>query len=465
MTNRALWGLILGFMALHLLLAGLLPLVEDEAYYQLWASNPAAGYYDHPPMIAWWIAAGQMLFGQTALGVRFVPVLAGALVTLLIYRIAFLFSEDGRIAFRAALWGKVMIPFSVLAFAATPDAPSILFWTAAIWALAEVKTGRSANWWLLVGLFAGLGVLSKFTNLFFGLSLVIWLLASREGRGWLKTWQVWAGALIGIGVLLPFLWWNMQNGWIGLERQFGRLGVDEGFSLSMFAGFWAALVVLVTPLLFWQVGRSLLSGRVPGVLIWLTAPVFLYMAYYATQATAGAQWLLPAYPALAVIAALGSGQGRVLAWIAPSGLGLSVLTLVIGLWPWKVLVPGHNPFTQGRGWPPVVAEIREQAKATGAVWIATEAYGLDAQLNHYLGQELPVWSVRFPERYLFRGDFPAALCDAPGLFVSRQKSEGSRPELFATYEPLPTITRRSAGTQLMTYEVARVTGVATNICP
>ena len=30
-------------------------LVPDEAYYWLWSRVPSAGYYDHPPMIAWWI--------------------------------------------------------------------------------------------------------------------------------------------------------------------------------------------------------------------------------------------------------------------------------------------------------------------------------------------------------------------------------------------------------------------------
>ena len=33
------------------------PLTEDEAYYRLWSARLQMGYFDHPPMIAWWIAA------------------------------------------------------------------------------------------------------------------------------------------------------------------------------------------------------------------------------------------------------------------------------------------------------------------------------------------------------------------------------------------------------------------------
>ena len=38
-------------------MAGLLPLSADEAYYWLWSLHPAWGYFDHPPMIAWLIRA------------------------------------------------------------------------------------------------------------------------------------------------------------------------------------------------------------------------------------------------------------------------------------------------------------------------------------------------------------------------------------------------------------------------
>ena len=51
---------LLGVGALILLrgvMAGLLPLSADEAYYWLWSKHLAAGYFDHPPMIAWLIHA------------------------------------------------------------------------------------------------------------------------------------------------------------------------------------------------------------------------------------------------------------------------------------------------------------------------------------------------------------------------------------------------------------------------
>jgi 4-amino-4-deoxy-L-arabinose transferase-like glycosyltransferase len=310
LNSKALWVLILGFAVFHVALAALIPLVEDETYYQLWASAPSAGYYDHPPMVAWGIAAGQTIFGDTLLGVRAASVLASALVSVMVYRIAWLYSRNPETAFRATLWGAAMLPFSILAFAATPDAGSVLFWTAAVWALSEVLNGNSKNWWLAVGLFAGLGVLAKFTNLFFGLALVIWLLATREGRSWLATWQVWVGALIGVVVLVPLALWNMANGFVGLERQFGRIGEDTGFAINGVMEFWLAFVFLVTPLVFWLVARSLRMGYVPNVLIWLSAPLVIFLTFQATKTFAGGQWLVPIFPTLAVMAALAPSKGK-----------------------------------------------------------------------------------------------------------------------------------------------------------
>lgn len=63
-------------LVLRLVLAATANLAEDEAYYWLWSTHLAAGYYDHPPMIAYWIRAGTAVFGQTAFGVRFAALLS-----------------------------------------------------------------------------------------------------------------------------------------------------------------------------------------------------------------------------------------------------------------------------------------------------------------------------------------------------------------------------------------------------
>jgi 4-amino-4-deoxy-L-arabinose transferase-like glycosyltransferase len=52
-------GFLLFFFFLRLWLAGFGGIHPDEAYYWTWAQDLSLGYYDHPPMVAWLIAAGQ----------------------------------------------------------------------------------------------------------------------------------------------------------------------------------------------------------------------------------------------------------------------------------------------------------------------------------------------------------------------------------------------------------------------
>src|SRR5262245_63835401 len=67
--------LIVVLILLRAGMAGFAPLAFDEAYYWLWSKHLAAGYLDHPPMIAWIIRASILIFGDTAFGIRFVPFL------------------------------------------------------------------------------------------------------------------------------------------------------------------------------------------------------------------------------------------------------------------------------------------------------------------------------------------------------------------------------------------------------
>ena len=83
--TTGLLALLAALAALRLLAAAAIPLTEDEAYYRLWATAPRLGYYDHPPMIAWWIWAGIRIAGDSALGVRLLPAASSLVSTLLVF--------------------------------------------------------------------------------------------------------------------------------------------------------------------------------------------------------------------------------------------------------------------------------------------------------------------------------------------------------------------------------------------
>lgn len=445
-------GLIaFGFLELHFVLAATIPLIEDEAYYLLWTEKLSWGYYDHPPMIAWWIATGKALLGATPLGVRLLPVLTSVLLTLLTYRITSIATRDQSSALFAAFWVNCMTLVTMLSFAATPDAPSLLFWTISFWGLVELSNSKNPNWWFVVGIFAGLGVQTKFTNLFFGLALVIWLLGSKEGRSWLFRWHVWGAGILALIIMSPLIFWNYNHDWIGLERQFGRLDVEKTFQPLNILEMVLTQLLLISPIVcVLALTRLRTTVQKFPLVVWIAAPIVLYMVYHATHSKIAPNWLLPIYPMIAVMAAFSETKIWLKLMAGTVGLALTALVLILAGLPGKPIIPGHNPFNQAKGWDDFSKEVIEVADKHDVEWIATLEYGLTGHLAYHLAPNLPVWQINEPERYIFRGFIPEELCNSSTLFLLREGRDQTVP--FENIESIGTLSRNSEGIALITYD-------------
>ncbi|MEO8894413.1 MAG: glycosyltransferase family 39 protein, partial [Rhizomicrobium sp.] len=216
----------LAIAALIVLRAGMaawLPLSADEAYYWLWSRHLAAGYYDHPPLIAFLIRGGTLLFGDNEFGVRFCGVLLSIAASWFVWRAAQAILRDDAKAALAALLFNLTLMTGVEMLAVTPDTPSIVATAAFLFCLAKIQETRDGRWWLWAGVAAGLGLLSKYSGLFAGAGALVWLLTSPRERAWLKTPWPWAGGMLALLIFLPNLWWQSQHDWMTFAFQFGRV--------------------------------------------------------------------------------------------------------------------------------------------------------------------------------------------------------------------------------------------------
>ena len=152
-------GLLLAVTFVRFFYASVLALSADEAYYWQWSRHLAWGYFDHPPMIAYVIAAGTRIAGINPLGVRLLSVIMAGGTAWMLYRMA-LGLKGAREAGLWALALSIFTPlFSAGAFLSTPDVPFVFFWTAAIWRIQRaVYRSRLRDWsgaGLLMGLVGG----------------------------------------------------------------------------------------------------------------------------------------------------------------------------------------------------------------------------------------------------------------------------------------------------------------------
>lgn len=464
-----LWGLV-ALTLFRLLAAGLTPLTEDEAYYRLWAMRPQLGYYDHPPMIAWWIALGRLIAGDDALGVRLLPVLGASLTTLLLWDSARLAGASERVAARAAVWLNATILIGFGAILAVPDAPSTLFWAATLWCLLKAKGSGKAGWWLAAGLTAGLATISKYSALFLAPGVLLWLAATPEGRAELKRPWPWLTAVIAAGVFGLNAAWNAQHHWESFAKQFGR-AVPGPLTAKYLGELIVGQFILLNPLIALFAWRPFDLRRLKawpaelGLFLATATPFLVYLVLHSLHARVQAHWPAPIYPALALLAAAAAETaqpGSVWAGLrraaAPVGIGLTVLALAYtssGLH----LMGKKDPALQLLGWPAFARTVEADRVQAGAAWVGTLSYGTAGQLAARGEIHAPVLQLDERERYVF---LPATGADLnrPGLVVDLARREGDRAlaACFASVQPMGVVQRGPKAAKGTLYAVWRVQG-------
>ncbi|MDB5583279.1 MAG: hypothetical protein JWR80_8455, partial [Bradyrhizobium sp.] len=196
--NTALTVLFL--VVLRLVAAAWTPLTFDEAYYWMWSKHLAGGYYDHPPMVAFVIRAGTAILGDTELGVRLVSILLALPMSFAVFRTATILFGGMRVAANATILLNVTMMAAVGTLIVTPDAPLLVASSFVLFFLAKVlETGRGA-WWLAVGAAVGVALLSKYTALFFGPAILIWLALVPKLRRWLISPWPYVGGLVALAI-------------------------------------------------------------------------------------------------------------------------------------------------------------------------------------------------------------------------------------------------------------------------
>ena len=343
--NGPLALLALVYFVAHMLVAGNYGYFRDELYYLEGGRHLAFGYVDFEPVIAALAALMDALTHDNLVAIHVIPAVAGAC---LVFVTGLMARElgGGRVAQTlAALGSAVTLVFLATGSIFSMDILDALWWTLGAYILIRILRYHQPRLWLVFGLVAGVGLMTKLTILFFGLAVVVGLLLTPARRVFATRWP-WLAGLIALAIFSPYILWNAANGWPTWEFWHHYGGLSGGGPIGFLANQLFAfnpfnLGLIVAGLIFYFRGPQ---GKPYRALGW--AYVFLYVVF--TIINAKSYFLAPAYPMLyaggAVLMARGAARpGR--AWAKPALATYAATLILSGLLFAPLAMPVLSPPT------------------------------------------------------------------------------------------------------------------------
>lgn len=385
---------LLSTLAVKFVLAWLVPMSGDEAYFLVWAQHPDFGYYDHPPMVGWilWLL---LQAGNAEVLLRLPAILLSSLVGLGIYFLLRPFDQT-KATLIAILY--LVSPLNVLNVLVTTDTPLILFAFASAAALFRALQRNGTAWYALSGAFLGMAFLSKYFAVLLGLGYAAYfVLFGRDA-------QRMKGFLWLLLAALPFalvnLWWNYTHCWDNILFNLYNRNEDEPLSPGKVAIFLGTQIYLVTPPILYYLFRHRAEFRrkmrrdpfnLFACAFWVPMAAFLALSL---KKVIGLHWVLAFYPFLYLLLYLFLTREELLkslkfmAWFCAAHLAAVVVIAFMPMETWKQNVLYDGIVFMFRN-DDIVEQVRPYEKQ--GFLLAADGYTSAAVISYHYGKDFFVF--------------------------------------------------------------------------
>ncbi|WP_440871068.1 glycosyltransferase family 39 protein [Thermodesulfovibrio yellowstonii] len=409
--------IVISLFRIYFILHGPIDLSPDEAHYWEWSRRLDLSYYSKGPVIAYLIALSTWLFGATPFGVRIFAVLFSFLSSMFVYKTGKrLFNE--RVGFLSGILFQIIPLFSALGVIFTIDSPFILLWTVSMYVFL-LALERGGRYWVFLGLFIGVGLLTKYTMAFFYLSMILYLIKAKDDPSKLnqahrisvfKNLSLYLSVVISVVVFLPVIIWNFQHDWVTLKHTAGQAHIQDGLTISIryLLEFIGSQLIVISPLLF-IIGLYLLVK--PSLLklekkkYWFmfsfSMPILAFFLLKSIQGKVQANWAMTAYVPFIFIVAYAFNKGVFKKIITASFVIASLLTILSYAIPYINLPAKLDPSSRLKGWRELgqkVYSIKEEIKGNEKVIIFSDRYQISSELAFYVKGHPFVYCINLGRR-------------------------------------------------------------------
>ncbi|MXV38633.1 hypothetical protein GO491_08095 [Flavobacteriaceae bacterium Ap0902] len=296
-VNKRIWWIAGIYVLINALQSFLTPLINDEAYYWVWSQNLDWGYFDHPPMVAFWANLGFKLF-QNELGARLVAILFGGLGFVLLGKLLEIKTYKQLQLYCFLFFSMVL--FQVFGFINTPDAPLLFFGILYFYLLKKFLNDQSNLHAMLLGIAMALLIYSKYH----GILIIIFSLLPHTFR-LIKSKYFYIAVFTGILCYAPHIWWQFDNEFISLEYHLVKRNVRNVFKWNYPGDYLLSLVWASSPLLFFHHIKALVKSRYTTQfqksLLWTIVGIIGFFILITFKRYIQAQWSLVAFIPLLIV--------------------------------------------------------------------------------------------------------------------------------------------------------------------
>ena len=221
----------------NLVQAGFTELANDEAYYHMFAERIAWGYFDHPPVTALLVWAGERLFGGE-LGVRFFFTVLQPLYLWILWRLIRPADAGRRDAALFVVVSAATLMLQLYGFIAVPDGP-LMFTTALFLLTFKWFSENRRRAWLWMGIAMALMAYSKYHG-----ALVVLFALAANPRQLLRP-ALYSSGAVALLLLVPHLVWQYDHDWASFAYHLS--GRNSVFKPGYIVEFLGNMLVVFNP--------------------------------------------------------------------------------------------------------------------------------------------------------------------------------------------------------------------------
>ena len=325
--------LIGAWFVINLLQALFTGLHSDESYYWMYAQNLAWGYFDHPPMAAFFIHAGYALL-PGELGVRLFILLISTITFALILNE--LDEQEDFLFLSVFVLSFPLVHTHIAGFLAIPDGPLLLFTMLFLLLYRKFLQKPGLRLSVLLSVVLASMIYSKYhAFLIIGLTLLSNLKLLRNKYFWIT---------VGLTLLLlvPHVWWQIENGLPTVR--YHLVERTKPFRLKHITDYLLNQLLMAGPLtgvlVLWKLSKFRIRNEFDRMLLFNIAGFYLVFFLLSFKNRIEAHWTAAIIPMLMLVAyPLVKNDLRIKLWFKRLALPVIILMMLYRIYLAMDVIP------------------------------------------------------------------------------------------------------------------------------